>query len=92
MVKNQFNNIEFVKKMLDNQNITLRENEIIKKASKRCAELLCDNFSDESLNNLVDIFIGGTDIRNYVYDETLEILKNEYKIDISNIKIQEDKY
>ena len=79
--------LELTQEWLDAREVSFKENPIVKKASEKWAELFCDDFDVETLNLCIDVFLNGEEIRDYVYNETLEILKNKYHVDISNIKI-----
>lgn len=87
IAKRDFADLELTQEWLDAREVSFKENPIVKVASEKWAELFHDNFDDEVLEDCIDLFLGGEEIRNYVYNETLEILKNKYHVDISNIKI-----
>ena len=87
IAKQQLADLELTQEWLDARDISFKENPIIKVAAEKCAELFCDAFDDKDLNDFIDISFGNEEIKDYVYDETLKILKDKYQVDISNIKI-----
>lgn len=87
IAQQQLVDLELTQEWLDARNVSFKENPIVKGASETWAELFYNNFNNKVLKDCIDLFLGGEEIRDYVYNETLEILKNKYHVDISNIKI-----
>ena len=87
IAKSEYPNLELTQEWLNARNVTIGENPIIDGASHYLAELCHEDFDKESLNDILDIIYGHNEIRDYIYNETMEILKDKYHVNITDIKI-----
>lgn len=55
--------------------------------SERLADLSHENFDKKSIDETLDIMFGNNEVKNYIYDEAMEILKNKYHVNITDINI-----
>ncbi len=78
--------LEMSSDWLNSRNVSIKENPIISKSSNYIASLLKDNFSTDTLETILDAFVKD-ELKDYIKEEILNILKNKYQIDIENIKI-----
>ena len=87
IAKDQFSELELTSEWLDARDVSFEENIFISQSANKLAELFHNDFDMESLNDFLDIVFIDKDVRNYVYEETLSILKDKYNLDVKDIKI-----
>lgn len=87
IAKSEYPDLELTPEWLDARDVTISENPIISSVAERLASLSYENFDKKSIDETLDIMFGKSEIRDYIYDEAMEILKNKFHIDITTINI-----
>ena len=82
IAQDEFPDLELTEEWLNDRDVKFKENLIITNSANKIAELFKDNYTNEYLNDFLDVAFGKSDIRNYVYEEILDVLKNKYNVDI----------
>lgn len=85
--KENYPDLELTPEWLDAREVIIRENPIIEVSANRLADLSYKNFDKKLIDETLDIMFGDNEIKDYVYNEAIEILKNKYHIDIKDINI-----
>lgn len=87
IAESEYPNLELTQEWLDARNVTIKENSVISRSAHYLAEIHHEEFDIESINNVLDIIHGHNEIRDHIYNETMEILKNKYHVNITDIKM-----
>ncbi len=89
IARKDFSELELTSDWLNKRDVSFEENKTIKQMSELLAELSSKslNFNEEDLMTLVYAFSKDDDTAKYVYEETLNILKEKYNIDKDKINI-----
>lgn len=87
IAEDEYPDLELTPEWLDARDVTINENPIISSVAERLASLSYENFDKKSIDETLDIMFGNSEIKVYIYDEALEILKNKYHVDFTNINI-----
>ena len=82
IAKDQFQELELTSEWLDARDVTFSENQFIQKSVESIAKLFHEDFKINDLREFVDMIISDKDTKEYIYEETLDLLKNKYNIDI----------
>ena len=84
--RDEFSDLELSANWIDNRDVSFEENKTILPMAELLAELSSKslNFNEEDLMMLVTAFSKDNDTAKYVYEETMNILKEKYKLDIKN--------
>ena len=84
-----FTDYELSSEYLDERDLNVEENTYIKNTAEAIAKFLCDegNITLEEVEKCVDIFTRDSSTNDFIYDETIEILKDKYNIEFNDIKI-----
>lgn len=90
IARNEYPDLELTPEWLDARNVELKENVVIRTSAERLADLYHAEFNREDIEDTLDILFGKSEIRDYIYNETIDILKNKYHLEKIDIKIQED--
>ncbi len=80
MAQDDFPYLEQTAEWLNEREVTFKENTFISRSAEKLAELYHKNFNMKDFKELLDIAFGSTEIRNFIYDETLCILENKYGV------------
>lgn len=87
IAKDQFSELELTSDWLNAREVTFTENKIIEMSAKKFAELYYNNFDEKDFKELLDILFIDIDIKENIYNETINILKTKYHDNDINIKI-----
>lgn len=87
IAKEQFSELELTSEWLDARNVTFTENKFIEESVETLARLYHKDFKSKDLRELIDMCFVDKDLKQYIYEETLDLLKNKYNVDINDIKI-----
>lgn len=89
IAEEEFYKSETPKKLLDDIKVTFKENKIIGVQTKTIAKLFQnkDEFNKDLLLEFLDLLHFPDDIKEIIYEETLDILKKDYHFDDLDIKI-----
>ncbi len=87
IAEDEYPMLELTPEWFDARDVTISENPIISSVAERIADLSHENFDKESIHETLDLIFGKSEIRDYIYDEAMEVLKNKYHVDIDDIDI-----
>lgn len=87
IAEDEYPDLELTPEWLNARDVTLSENPIINCVAERLADLSYKKIDKENINETLDLMFGKSEIRDYIYDEAMEILKNKYHVDITDINI-----
>ena len=87
--KEEFYQPETQKKLLNEVNVTFKENPIIRKQAETIARLYQkeSEFSQDNLQEFLDVLFGSDEVKINIYNDILKILKTDYHYEDLNIKI-----
>lgn len=87
MVKDNLVELVSTPDWLNSQNVTFKENLLINTSAETIARLYSKKFNLKDLKEFIEM-VFNKDVKEYILNETLAILKDKYGIDIDNdIKI-----
>lgn len=92
IAEESYPDLELTPEWLDARDVSLSENSIIGVCANRLADLSYNNFDKKLIDETLGIMFGDSEIKDYVYNEALEILRNKYHVDINDIIIQEEQF
>ena len=72
---------------LDARDVSLTENTFITSTAETLAKLYSKDFDKKNLKEFLNIIFRDKDLKEYIYEETLNLLKEHYHLDINNINI-----
>ncbi len=87
IAENQFPDLELTPEWLDAREVTFSENTIINLSAEKFAELYHNNFNEKDFKELLNLIFGNAEIKECIYNETIDILKNKYHENNLNIQI-----
>lgn len=87
IVKKQFPDLELTAEWLDSREVTFKENILINSSAEKLAELCHNDFNIEYLKDILDMLLDEDEAKDYIYNETINILKNKYYKSDLDIKI-----
>lgn len=87
IAESEYPNLELTQEWIDARDVTIKENQVIMVCAERLADLSHENFDKKSIEETQDIMFGNNKVKDYIYDETMEILKDKYHVNITDIKI-----
>jgi len=87
IAEREYPDLELTPEWLDARDVTISENPIISSVAERLASLSYENFDKKSIDETLDLMFGKSEIKDYIYEEAIEILKNKYHVDFTNINI-----
>ena len=87
IAKEQFSELELTSEWLDARNVTFTENKFIEESVQTLARLYHKDFKDKDLKEFIDLCFADKDVKQYIYEETLDLLKSKYNVDVNDIKI-----
>lgn len=92
IAEEEYPDLELTPEWLDARDVSISENPIIEVCANRLADLSYNNFDKKLIDESLDIMFGDSEIKDYVYNEALDILKEKYHLDFSDISIQEEQF
>lgn len=92
IAEESYPDLELTPEWLDARDVSLSENSIIGVCANRLADLSYNNFDKKLIDETLGIIFCDSEIKDYVYNEALEILRNKYHVDINDISIQEEQF
>ncbi len=87
IAEEDYPDLELTPEWLDARDVSISENPIIEVCANRLADLSYNNFDKKLIDESLDIMFGDSEIKDYVYNEALDILKEKYHLDFSDISI-----
>lgn len=87
--RDQFSELELTSDWVDKRDVNFEENKTIIPMAELLAEVSSKslNFNEEKLMTLVYVFSKDDETAKYVFEETMNILKEKYHFDIEKIDI-----
>ncbi len=86
IARNEYPDLELSPEWLDARNVEIKENIFIRPSAERLADLCHEEFNREDIEYTLDVLFGKSEIRDYVYNEMMEILKNKYHVNTIDIE------
>ncbi len=87
IAEDEYPDLELTPEWLKARKIELKENMLIESCAEILAKRYYTNFNQRNLEEEIGLIFKDADIKDYVYDETISILKNKYHIADIDIKI-----
>ena len=90
IAKEQFSELELTDEWLNARSVDFEEDRFIMESAEAIAKLystqVVDKLDKKEIKDFIDIALIG-DIKEYVYDETIDILENKYHKEFMDIKL-----
>lgn len=86
----EFNDNELTSEYLETRNIEVEENKLIKFYAYTIAKLIIKNnkySTKDEVKEFIDQVLKKSEISNYIFDETIKKLEQDYNISFNNISI-----
>ncbi|MBQ8891305.1 MAG: hypothetical protein IJ068_00360 [Bacilli bacterium] len=87
IAQENFPKLESTSEWLDARKITYKENVLITPSAETLAKLFYQDFNMEKLIEFVEITFRDDNVKKFIFDETIEILKYKYNLEINKINI-----
>ena len=83
IAKDNLAELEMTSDWLNSRNVTFKENLLITPSAETIAKLYSEKFNLRDLKEFINM-VFNNEVAEHILSETLDILKNKYKIDIEN--------